>query len=200
VPTEMMDVKVNSLATLYKLFCTLRSEVPLPINYLTIMIKMIFNSLTSKLPQVINITIQYTNSIFTLDYRGLLVLIPPYIKQIKKILTVNIESPDIVKSSAITILGSLIAFPNHYREYKIPLLENPGEFISMEKVQDDIYEILSEFLKRANPKVLSDNSGLRIINKAICCATIIIYQEAIKEITKSQFNITVIYNTSIEFP
>lgn len=145
------------------------------------MIKLIHGSLTSGQPQVVNGTIQYTKAVFTLDYRGLLVLVPPYLAQVGKVLAESAESPNVVKSSAVSILASLLALPTHYAGYEIPLLDSPGQTLPMAKAAESIHQILKKLLESDVSKLCFDKYGYKVVKKALCCATTIIYQEAANE-------------------
>jgi hypothetical protein len=123
-----------------------------------------------------------------MDYRGLLTLVPTYITSIKKLLKDTLFS-NRTKSKAVTMLGSLLYLPNHYTDYAVPLMDNPENKFTMQKVKEELYEIILYLLNRFDPigstesqarssfimtKYFSaDKYGKKIIYKAI-------YQEYIQ--------------------
>ena len=186
----MFEPEVRSIAIgiTFKLFCKYISEVPITTNLLIIIIKLAVSALNSENEQIITELIIASKTIFTLDYRGLLVLIPIYLQKIKDILNISKGYSNKAKSAAISILGSLISVPNHYKDYSIPLYYNKSKKISMSEIETDIWNNIKSFLLIFSSKNIMRKTNLDIddmlyiktINKAICCASVIIYQESVK--------------------
>jgi len=126
--------------------------------------------LMSDKPCTISVIIINTKLLFTLDYGGLFILIPYYLKQIKNILNGDFNNK--TKSAAVTILGSLLHIPIHYPNYKIPSITKDTAKITMKEIDGTIKELIFTFIKQSKDS--------KIICKAICCTTIIIYFEASK--------------------
>lgn len=161
------------------LFCTNQSEVPLAIGYLAHLIKIISSALNSKTQSTISTVIQLTKTIFLLDYKGLLVLIPIYLEQIKTVLDIDNTFSLKAKSAAISILSSLICFPDHYDNYEIPIL-GKVEKINMQAIKEAIVNQIENVLVTYPSEKNVEKTYHRIISKAICCANLLVYQEAAK--------------------
>lgn len=163
-----------------QLFCNNQTEVPLPLGYLSHIIRIISSALNSGVQSTTTVVIQSTKLIFTLDYRGLLVLIPLYLEQIPSIFAQEKNFPNKTKSASMTILASLLSLPNHYEEYAIPLINNKKGKLQMKEVRSTIITIIKNVLTDNVHWMIEDKTLLHILNKAICCATVLIYQESAK--------------------
>ena len=173
----MIDVKNFALQSLCKVFCKNKSEVPLQFGYFAHVIRIISASLSSGISSTVSIIIESTKRIFTLDYDGLLVLIPIYLKQIKNVLKPGKEFNKKVKSAAISILGSLLCIPDRYPNYTIPSIIGGIEKMTMDNAKKSIYEQIINFLKNYSLSSSNEEIYYKMINKAVCCASVIIYQE-----------------------
>lgn len=162
-----------------QLFCNNQSEVPLALGYLAHIVKIITSALNSKLQSTISIVIQYTKPIFTLDYRGLLILIPIYLEQISNILDSDSTYSLKAKSAAVSILASMICIPDHYDKYEIPLIGKTYK-MPMSAVKATIVTLLRKVFSDGNSSKNEEKTYLHIICKAICCVNAFIFHEASK--------------------
>ena len=67
------------LKTVCKIFCSNQSEVPIALGYVAHIMRIILSALSSKNINTICIVISQTKYIFTLEYKGLYMLIPYYL-------------------------------------------------------------------------------------------------------------------------
>ena len=175
--TELVDVRNFPLKSVCRLFCTNQCEVPLALGYLAHIVRIISSALTSGVQSTISIVLQHTKSIFSLDYRGLLMLIPTYLQQIHTVLDPESGFSMKTRSAAVSILGSLVCIPDHYEKYEIPLV-GKTEKMAMSSVKFTVYEEIARVLNKYGSARNEDKTYLRVINKCICCATVIVYQES----------------------
>ena len=168
------------------MFCDNQSEVPLQFAYLSHMIRIISTSLISGQNSTISTIIKNTKYIFTLDYKGLLILIPLYVNQIESILKSKSDFNSNTKISALTLLGSLLCIPYQYPNYEISSVIKGGNKTKMEEVKYKIQNIIWNFIHETSNqlqmiKTESDpnlKSTVKIMNKAICYSIVLVYQEA----------------------
>ena len=180
------------------MFCQNRSEVPLSIDYLTYVISMISNALNTKVVSTISIVIQNTKRIFSLDFPGLLCLIPLYVTKIFDILQYNMinkhknsldeskidyEFSHITINAAVSILASIIAIPGHYKNYEFPLLATEAKIFTMDNLNQDIY--CSIIFLLSNFRVNEDT--IKILCKSIACGILILYKESCKKVIDIDF-------------
>jgi len=179
---ELADVRNFSLKAVCRVFCGNQCEVPLPIGYLTHMIRIITSALCSPEQSTVSVVIQHSKRIFMLDYRGLFVLIPIYLNQIQTVLAHNSGFSPKTKSAAVTILSSLLCLPDHFNAYEIPLIikSDGNTKMTMMQVKDLVYDEIIKMLQKYSPNDNPDPVYTKAINKSICCATIIIYHETSK--------------------
>ena len=189
---ELEGVKNQSLNALCNIFCKNKSEVPLEIDYLGIIIEIILTSLNSPSEVTIGILLKNTKYIFGLDYRGMIELIPAYIGKISEVLKDKKYSKS-TQSAAMSILGSLLCVPDNYPEYEIISFDETSKKTTMKEIKEKLHnEILyimknTEIIKdqdvkndeEAKEKLLSAHikSPMNILYKAICCSGLIIHQE-----------------------
>ena len=169
------------LLTLEKLFSSSQSEIPLPTEYLCPTIKIIWNGLNSE--NDFPIIIQNTKHIFNIDISGLLILIPLYLNRIEQIIK-SPSSSGKLKSSCMTIISSLLCFPDNYVGYKIHSINKNEAPVTMKSIKEKIYMIVIILLKDCknltSERLKSiDEKMIRAACKAICCTIVIIYQETL---------------------
>ena len=177
---ELVDVRNFTLKCVCRLFCSNQCEVPLALGYLAHVVRIVTSALTSGISSTISIVIQSTKHIFSLDYRGLLALIPTYLEQIHKILDVKSDFSSKAKSAAISLLGSLLSIPDHYGKYEVPIIGKPDK-MTMPQVKDLVYQELLSVLHNQTDVRTTDKTHLKFVNKAISCAAVIVYQETAKQ-------------------
>ena len=114
-----------------------------------------------------------------MDYRGLIILIPLYLKPIEALLNPDHCYTDSEKNAALSLLGSIITISSYYNDYTFTSLANE-ESITMIYIKDEAYKYILYVLLKYKTSQSSSHSHLKVIMKAICCATVIIYQEALK--------------------
>lgn len=171
-------------------FCLNRSEAPISAELLGHVIQILSSALGSQFNTAVRTVLQRTKSVFTLDYRGLLVLVPHYMEQIEKAVRGNVVVaekrsskseevfPSITTNAAVSILASLVALADYYEGY---VVASSRSEISMLELKKNSYDLVTYILDKYISTLNSDKAYLKAINKAICCATIIVYQEAVKE-------------------
>ena len=193
-------IKAMVIKIICRAFCLNQSNVPLPIKHFTYVLKIISSVLESDSNLLKQTVIRHTKLIFTLDYRGVFILVPLYIREIEKIINENNFKTDkkYLKSinAAATILGSLIVVSDCFTEYKNSQIDT-SKFIScsISNLKKDIYRLIVSILK--NHKAESDENRLqtKMINKGICCLTLSLYQEIIKaEISFKKLSVYYIIN------
>ncbi len=155
----------------------------MPIGYVAHMIRIITMALNSGTESTIGTVLQQTKRIFALDYRGLLVLVPLYLQRIREVLE-HKEGKDLyavkTKSAAMSILGSLICVPDHYGKYEIPVM-GKAESVPMDAVKRHVYDSIFLALELYPAGTSSEHKYLKFVSKAVCCVTVVIYQEAAKD-------------------
>ena len=105
-------------------------------------------------------------------------LIPQFMESIEWVLKTkdNYE----IKSSAITILSSLLCMSDHYNQYQINRIGGRGnvkfKYSDLKKliIQCILYSFRTYNKTSTNVK---DKYYIKFINKLTCCSTILIYQE-----------------------
>lgn len=163
------------------LFCSNQSEVPLKFGYLAHIIRVISTALNSNIQSTISMIMRKTKYIFSLDYKGLLLLIPIYLLHLQEILKSSSPFEDKVKSAAVSILGSLLCFPDRFLNYKITSIVKGVPKMEMEEIREKLQEILWSYIETFKVNITSSitaNSSAKVMRKVICCANIMIYQEA----------------------
>lgn len=170
----LADVRNVALETVCTLFCTNQTEVPLKFGYLSHVVRAVSAALRSQMRSTISIVIRKTKYIFSLDYRGLLTLMPLYLAQIQDILAVDSPYEDRVKSAAMTILGSLLCLPDRFPRHEVASAVKGAPKVGMLDMKRQIQGILCTFIESFK----TNKSAEKIMLKAICCANIMIYQEA----------------------
>ena len=179
--SDLISIKHLIIEIICGLLYFNQSEVPLSFTYYSYIIDTFVSLLSSKDERIINVIMKNSKYIFTLDFRGLLILIPIYLSHIKEILIVDSKFSDTTKNSAITILGSLIFVPDHYgKNYNIPLLLEEGKCIPMSQVKLSIYSIIMNIMITFHIDSKSSKKYIEIIKKTICCVTVLIYHETLK--------------------
>ena len=181
---ELMDIRNFTLKTICRIFCANQCEVPLPIGYLAHIIRIVSSALSSGVQSTISIVIQHTKPIFTLDYRGLLVLIPLYIQQVKVVLNLESGFSAKARSASVSILASLLSVPDHYVGHEIPPIVKAADsaksaITTMLQVKQMLYD---EILKVLHRYTSATPETHKMLCKAICCATVIIYIESTKHV------------------
>ena len=164
------------------MFCDNQSEVPLKFGYLSHIIRIISTALNSNIQSTISIIMRKTKYIFSLDYKGLLVLIPIYFLHLQEILKLNSSFEDKVKSAAMSIIGSLLCLPDRFSNYKITSIVKGIPKMEMEEIREKLQEILWTFIETFKVNMTSPTtaaSSAKVMRKAVCCANIMIYQEAV---------------------
>ncbi len=177
---ELVDVRNFTLKLICRLFCSNQCEVPLALGYLAHVIRILASALQSGVQSTISVLLQHTKFIFSLDYRGLLVLVPLYLQQITIVLKPNSDFSHKAQSAAISILGSLLCLPDFYDKYDVPVL-GKSERMTMAQVKDTVVREIDQVLTASATIHSDDKTYLRVVSKAICCATVLTYQEAIKD-------------------
>ena len=148
---------------------------------MSFIINSITNALNSNVQSTINVVIEKTKYIFSLDYKGLLVLIPTYIIQIEKVFKANSNFDDKIKIAAMTILGSLVCIPDRFHDYEVSSVGKNPIKMKMKDIKQKVQDILLAFIEGFKMNMGSKGvvkSSEKIIRKAICYANIVIYQEA----------------------
>lgn len=162
------------------MLCGNVSEVPVSCDCLGCVVESVVLALTSGVKSVVTAVVVSTKYVFCLDYPGLLMLIPLYLKEIKKILDLDNGYPYSAISAAVTILGSLLALPDHYSGYTLPPLPQQPESFQMQDLRRPIYGSIEYVLAQYETTPASPPKFLKAINKAVCCATVIVNQEMLK--------------------
>jgi len=118
-------------------------------------------------------------------------LIPAYLAQIKNFIRNNKvlfdkknvkgdldndSFPSITTNAAVSTLGSLIVLTDHYEDYPFPSMPN----FYMAELKKQTYELIIFILEEYITTKSKEKDYLKVINKALCCATVIVYQETIK--------------------
>ena len=193
---NLEELKSHSVNILLRIFFKNQCEVPFPMGYLAHIIEIITAELNSPNKSSISSIMKSTKSIFSLNYRGLLGLIPVYLKKIKEVLK-NKDYPTKVKNYAVSILASLLCFPDHYSNYIVTSFDEANTKVTMEVIKDNIQELILytlrykeqsskiSYINMINKEISEDCNDdkfmIKVTYKAICCATVMIYQEAIKK-------------------
>ena len=152
---------------LCQLFCTNKSEAPFPLEYLSYFMDTLKKAFLSKIRSTISILIKRTKHIFTLDYRGLIILIPLYLKPIEALLNPDHCYTDSEKNAALSLLGSIITISSYYNDYTFTSLANE-ESITMIYIKDEAYKYIMYVLLKYKTSQSSSHSHLKVIMKAIC--------------------------------
>ena len=122
--------------------------------------------------------IRNSKKIFLLDYRGMNLLIPTYVEYISIVLE-DSSFPYDVKSSALSILGSLLCLPNHYPGLKLPRINSTTHYIppySMQEMKLYLKSNIISILNQPLPAHVNENYA-KFVKKGICCATVLVYEE-----------------------
>lgn len=145
--------KAHAYASLCRLVCRFHPPYPQPI--LTHFYNTINNGLF--LPPIGGIDlswgiIQNSSNIFNLALDGAHVLIPCFLYRIKHLFrTREVSVPLDVRKKCITIINSLICYPNHFPNMEVPTQIERGKLVGKNfKIEDlklDIGELLSTTLK-----------------------------------------------------
>ncbi len=144
------------------------------------MIRIVTSALDSGVIDTVKVVLQNAKRIFALDYRGTLVLIPAFLTRVNDVLRTVEDKGGFLsktKSACMTILGSLLCLPDRYDKYDIPIL-GKKEKMTMEAVKQQIYDTLLMALTLYSGGTSDDNAYLKFICKAVCCATVVVYQES----------------------
>lgn len=164
-----------------RLFCTNVSEVPMQFGYFAHIVRTLSSALVSSEVSVVTAVLRNTKNVFSLDYDGLLTLIPVYLMQIREVLKFGNDFDDNTKSAAVSILASLICLPEQYPDYIIPPIIKGVEKMPMNKVKEEVYELIHLFIKESKTKLdLAGKALTKAVSKAICSAFLIIHHESIK--------------------
>ena len=172
------------MALISYILCNNQSEIPLPIEYLGQSIQAIISVFDSDNRKAKDYLLKHTKYIFTLDYRGLMILIPLYLDQIEACIKNNLEVIQLMEknnkkndekinidgdwkhssqavSASINILGSLISIPDYYETYEIPIIKTPGSICTMDYIKEKIQSIIIEIMNKYKSKdfKLFDNNN-----------------------------------------
>lgn len=184
----MEELKNYALNLLCGVLCKNSCEVPFPVGYLAYVIQIVVAGMKSNSKSCIYAIMKSTKNIFSLNYRGLLGLIPVYIKKIKEVIKHSGYSAA-AKSSAVSILASLLHIPDHYSNYTIVSFEDAAGKMPMSAVKKKVFKLIKYALDslhlpeeaKNSVEMPMDKHRVKVISKAICCATILIGQEALKK-------------------
>jgi len=176
-----MNIRDIAIKIVCKFMCKNVSEVPLQFSYFAHIIRILSLALMTSEEILIRTIIRDTKNIFGLGFDGTFMLIPLYLKQIKEILNFKSNFDSISKSSAISILASLICIPDQYPNYIIPSVIKGVDEMSMIEVKSSVLNLIWLFIKESNMEADTTKKGLdKAISKGICCSFLIIHQEASK--------------------
>lgn len=164
-----------------RFLCSNVSEVPLQFGYFAHLVRIIASALASNEQIVVTTVIRNTKTVFCSDYNGSLVLVPLYLEKIREILRLNSSFGYSTKSAAVSILGSLICLPDQYPDYVIPPISEGAAKMTMPEVKEKVHDLIWLLIKESNTALETLNkASARALSKAICCAFLVIHQEAAK--------------------